>query len=260
MVTSPAIISSRPPPERSLQQRGPVPADEAHLRVLGRFELHLGGRRREVPWQVQRVLGFLAVAGPALPRATVAGTLWDDVSQRRAQANLRNAVWRLRQLSDRVLHGDRDIVALRPSLTLDLYDAQRRAHALLHDDDPAVDTGSIKLLDEDLLPGWDEPWLLIERERQRQLRMHALERLSAPLVGARRYPQAITAALAAVRADPLRESSQRALIAAHLAEGNISEAVRQLSAYRSLLRVELGIVPSQPLESMVAAALDPLGG
>jgi DNA-binding SARP family transcriptional activator len=260
MATSPAIISSRPPPERSLHQLGPAPADEAHLRVLGRFELHLGGCRREVPWQVRRVLGLLAVAGPTLPRATVAGTLWEDVSQRRAQANLRNAVWRLRQLSDRVLYGDRDVVALRPSLPLDLDDAQRRAQALLHGDDAAVDTGSIQLLDEDLLPGWDEPWLLIERERQRQLRMHALERLSAALVGARRYPQAITAALAAVRADPLRESSQRALIAAHLAEGNISEAVRQLSAYRSLLQVELGIVPSQPLESMVAAALDPLGG
>ena len=72
MATSPAIIRSRPPPERSLHQLGPAPADEAHLRVLGRFELHLGGCRREVPWQVRRVLGLLAVAGPTLPRATVA--------------------------------------------------------------------------------------------------------------------------------------------------------------------------------------------
>lgn len=103
------------------------------------------------------------------------------------------------------------------------------------------------------LPAWDEPWLLIERERQRQLRMHALETLSAALAQQGQYPQAITAALAAVRAEPLRESSQRKLIAAHLAEGNISEAVRQLTAYRTLLRVELGITPSRPLEAMVAA-------
>jgi DNA-binding SARP family transcriptional activator len=235
-------------------------ADQVQLRVLGRFELHLNGRRHYVPWQVQRVLGFLAVGGVAQPRATVAGTLWDDVSQRRAQANLRNAVWRLRQFSDRVLSGSRDVIALDGSVTLDLHDAQRRAQALLRDEDVAFDLDSIDLLDDDLLPAWDQPWLLIERERQRQLRMHALERLSASLVRTHRYPQAITAALAAVRAEPLRESSQRALIAAHLAEGNISEAVRQLSAYRSLLRVELGIAPSQPLESMVAAALGSPGG
>ena len=229
--------------------------DEACLRVLGRFELHIGGRRQDVPWQAQRVLGFLAVGGRAQSRATVAGTLWGDVSQRRAQANLRNATWRVRRLSDRVLRSDRDVIGLHRTVTLDLHDAQRRAHALLGDDGGAVDARDIDVLDDDLLPEWDEPWLLIERERQRQLRMHALETVSAALVRAGRYQQAITAALAAVRAEPLRESSQRTLIAAHLAEGNVSEAVRQLNAYSTLLRVELGITPSRPLETMVASAL-----
>jgi DNA-binding SARP family transcriptional activator len=221
MATTPAIIGGTTP-SHAPAERGRRPADQVSLRVLGRFELHVDGRRHEVPWQAQRVLGYLAVGGVAQPRATVAGALWEDVSQRRAQANLRNAVWRVRQLSDQVLAG-------------------------------------IDLLDDDLLPAWDEPWLLIERERQRQLRMHALEWLSASLLRAERYLQAITAALAAVRAEPLRESSQRALIAAHLAEGNISEAMRQLEAYRALLRAELGITPSPPLESMVAGALEALG-
>lgn len=226
----------------------------ARLRVLGRFELHVDGRRHDVPWQAQRVLGFVAVNGAVQSRTTVAGTLWGDVSQRRAQANLRNAVWRIRQLGDRVLRCGRDVIGLDGAVTLDLHDAQRRAHTLLHGVGDVGDR-DIEVLDDDLLPEWDEPWLLIERERQRQLRMHALETLSAALVRAGRYPQAITAALAAVRAEPLRESSQRALIAAHLAEGNISEAMRQLTVYRTLLRVELGITPSGPLEAMVATAL-----
>jgi DNA-binding SARP family transcriptional activator len=232
-----------------------TPATLVQLRVLGRFELDLDGHRHDVPWQVQRMLAFLAVGAAPKPRATVAGALWGDVSQRRAEANLRNAVWRLRQLSNRIVHGSRNVIALDNGVRLDLRDAQRQADALLHDDDTALHLAGIDVLDDDLLPTWDEPWLLIERERQRQLRMHALERLSAALLRANRYPQAIAAALAAVRAEPLRESSQRALIAAHLAEGNISEALRQLDAYRTLLRVELGIAPSQPLESMVAAAL-----
>jgi DNA-binding SARP family transcriptional activator len=68
------------------------------------------------------------------------------------------------------------------------------------------------------------------------------------------YPQAIAAALAAVRAEPLRESSQRALITAHLAEGNVSEAVRNLDSYRRLLLAELHIAPSVELENLVATA------
>ena len=257
MATAPAVIGGTTP-SHVPAERGLRPADQVSLRVLGRFELHVDGRRHEVPWQAQRVLGYLAVGGVAQPRATVAGALWEDVSQRRAQANLRNAVWRVRQLSNRVLAGGRDVIALDGRVTLDLRDAQHQAQALLHDD-TAADVAGIDLLDDDLLPAWDEPWLLIERERQRQLRMHALERLSASLLRAERYPQAIAAALAAVRAEPLRESSQRALIGAHLAEGNISEAIRQLDAYRALLRAELGIAPSQPLESMVAGALEALG-
>jgi DNA-binding SARP family transcriptional activator len=254
MATSPAVIRGTNR-RQLLTERGLAPADQVCLRVLGRFELHLDGRRHDVPWQAQRVLGYLAVGGEAQPRATVAGALWGDVSQRRAQANLRNAVWRVRQLSDRVLYGGRDVIALDGGVALDLRDAQCRAQALLRDDDAAADVATVDVLDDDLLPTWDEPWLLIERERQRQLRMHALERLSASLVRAERYPQAISAA----RAEPLRESSQRALIAAHLAEGNISEAMRQLAAYRALLRAELGIAPTQPLESMVAAAVGSLG-
>jgi DNA-binding SARP family transcriptional activator len=257
MATAPVVIGGTTPSQMPAE-RGLRPANQVSLRVLGRFELHVDGRRHEVPWQAQRVLGYLAVGGVAQPRATVAGALWEDVSQRRAQANLRNAVWRVRQLSDRVLAGGRDVIALDGRVALDLRDAQRQAQALLRDD-TAADVAGIDLLDDDLLPAWDEPWLLIERERQRQLRMHALERLSASLLRAERYPQAIAAALAAVRAEPLRESSQRALIGAHLAEGNISEAMRQLDAYRALLRAELGIAPSQPLESMVAGALEALG-
>ena len=231
MATAPAVIGGTTP-SHAPAERGLRPADQVSLRVLGRFELHVDGRRHEVPWQAQRVLGYLAVGGVAQPRATVAGALWGDVSQRRAQANLRNAVWRVRQLSDRVLAGGRDVIALDGRVALDLRDAQRRAQTLLGDDDTAADVAGIDLLDDDLLPAWDEPWLLIERERQRQLRMHALERLSASLLRAERYPQAITAALAAVRAEPLRESSQRALIAAHLARerDRLDEAREQLAS------------------------------
>ena len=42
----------------------------------------------------------------------------------------------------------------------------------------------------------------------------------------------------------MRESAHASLIRVHLAEGNESEARRQLARLRQLLRVELGLEPS----------------
>jgi DNA-binding SARP family transcriptional activator len=57
--------------------------------------------------------------------------------------------------------------------------------------------------------------------------------------------------LAAVAAEPLRESAHRLLIQGHLAEGNLAEAVRQYDFYRTLLSRELGIEPSPTIKRLV---------
>ena len=57
----------------------------------------------------------------------------------------------------------------------------------------------------------------------------------------------------AVSMEPLRESAHRAVIAAHLAEGNSVEALRQFASLRRLLQTELGIVPSTATVQLLAA-------
>jgi DNA-binding SARP family transcriptional activator len=230
------------------------PALPPCLRVLGAFELLIDGRPVSLPSAAQRVLGLLAVDQPTQTRSTLAGTLWGEFPQQRAQANLRNVIWHIRQASDAVVQCTRETVGLGVALELDLRAAQHCAQAAL--DGRAIDVGgSIDLLSHDLLPAWDEEWLVIERERQRQLRIHALEAFSVSLSRAGRHAAAIDTALAAVRAEPLRESSHKALIAAHLAEGNRCEAVRQLDAYRRLLADAFGMQPTRQLQALVADAL-----
>jgi DNA-binding SARP family transcriptional activator len=230
-------------------------APAPRLRVLGAFQLLVADRPADLPWQAQRVLGLLAVRGSAQARSTVAGTLWADLPQARAQANLRNALWKIRAAGGVVVHATRPAVALDADLVVDLVDARRCAHARLCDGAGAPGRDTIDALDRDLLPGWDEEWLVIDRERQRQLRLHALEALSADFCRRQRFPEAIAAALAAVRAEPLRETAQQALITAYVGEGNVSEAVRQLAAYRTLLRDELRIAPGPQVEAIVVSAL-----
>jgi DNA-binding SARP family transcriptional activator len=103
----------------------------------------------------------------------------------------------------------------------------------------------------DLLPGWYDDWVLLERERLRQILFHATEALSRLLVNANRCGEAIEAALTAVSLEPLCESAQGALIEAHLAEGNRCEALRSYAAYEDLVTRELGVYPSVELRRLL---------
>ena len=99
--------------------------------------------------------------------------------------------------------------------------------------------------------------MLLEAEDWRQLRLHALEALAVRLIALGRWGEAANAASAAVRAEPLRESARAALIQAHLAEGNQSEAVREFTRYRTLLDAELGLAPTPRLHELLTSLHGP---
>jgi DNA-binding SARP family transcriptional activator len=107
----------------------------------------------------------------------------------------------------------------------------------------------------ELLPDWYDDWVVIERERHRQLRLHALEQLSARLSADGRHAAATEAGLAAIASEPLRESAHRVLIAVHLAEGNRGEALRQYRVCCGLLDRDLKVGPSPALQALVAPLL-----
>jgi DNA-binding SARP family transcriptional activator len=93
--------------------------------------------------------------------------------------------------------------------------------------------------------------VLLEAERWRQLRLHALEALSRRLTGVRRFADALEAGMAAVRGEPLRESGHIAVMLVHLAEGNQCEAVAEFERYRALLGTELGLEPTENITGLV---------
>lgn len=215
------------------------------LSLLGPWRL----RRAGVPVRVgpagQRLLALLALNG-WFERGRAAGVLWPDSPQPLANANLRATLSRLQKqgMGDLVRRQQR-CLALDERVAVDVRALRATATAILHDRLPDPGWWTVcELEGDDLLPSWDEEWLGMERERLRQLRLHALEALSGQLLAADDAPAAVQAALAAVTVEPLRESAHRALIRAHLAEGNRNEALRQLARLRRLLHEELGVEPS----------------
>jgi SARP family transcriptional regulator, regulator of embCAB operon len=231
------------------------------VRVLGGFALFWEDSVLRVPRASQRLLAFLALQSRMVKRAAIAGTLWPEASESRASANLRSALARLQGTARKSLAANKLELGLAEGIVVDVRDAQGLARRLL---DPAVTPDRAELgmaavpaLSADLLPDWYDDWVLLEAEDWRQLRLHALEALAARLIALGRWGEAANAACAAVRAEPLRESARAALIQAHLAEGNQSEAVREFTRYRTLLDAELGLEPTHRLHELLQSLHSP---
>jgi DNA-binding SARP family transcriptional activator len=225
--------------------------EHATLTLLGAFELTVAGEPVPLPMNGQRVLAFLALEGRLLLRSFVAGSLWLDVTDDRAGASLRSALWRLNRRQPLVkANGSR--LALPSTMTVDVDAAEAQARSLLDPIGGECPSPQALLLGNDLLPDWYDDWVTLARERFRQLRMHALECLCDRLVEARRFGEAIEAGLDAAGIEPLRESAHRAIIRVHLAEGNRSEALHHYLSFRTLLRNELGLEPSPEMMGLVA--------
>ena len=227
------------------------------LELMSGFELRVDGVPVDLPQDAQRVLAYLALRGRPQTRLTVASMLWIDLTDARATANLRTALWRLGGLRERLIRSHGHSIALSGEIEIDLVTmvrstrkliAPRPEHDVTLDDAPDI---HLEDLAGDLLPEWDEDWILFERERLHQMRIHAIEELSRRFCALGRLAEAIDAGLTAVAADPLRATAHRALIEAHLAEGNVAEARRQFDQYRRLLWDSLALEPSSDLCHLV---------
>jgi DNA-binding SARP family transcriptional activator len=221
----------------------------AALSLLDAFELRCDGELVSLPPSAQRLLALLALHDRPLLRPHVAGTLWLDTPEDRASANLRSSLWRLNRPGPRLVEATSVQLRLAPEVRVDVRETAALAHRLIASDGE-IDLDPERLTGE-LLPDWYDDWVLLERERLRQLSLHALEALGERLLEASRLGAALEAALAAIVMEPLRESSHRLLIRIHLAEGNAAEAIREFELCRGLFRDQLGLEPSPQLTELV---------
>src|SRR5437763_627038 len=225
----------------------------ARIALLRAFQLTSDGRRIELPLAAQRVLAFLALRDRRLQRVHVAGNLWIESSEEHAGANLRTALWRIKQTGLPLLNVSSTQLELRGDVEVDVQTVAEAARGVLADGVAAAASGFLDIASiGELLPDWYDDWVIVERERLRQLQVHALESLCVTLAGEGRFAQAVAAGTAAVACEPLRESAHRVLIETFLAEGNVSDALRQYRLVRELLRTQLGLEPSPTLQDLVA--------
>lgn len=236
--------------------RSKLIVDTPQVSVLGGFRFSIGGDALLVlSGGSQRLLAFLALHERAVTRTALAGNMWPDVPESRANASLRSALSRMEGTSrDSIVVSFHDL-QLAEDVDVDVRESRALAGRLLDVDAESrkedMGAGAISALSADVLPDWYEDWAVLETEDWRQLRLHALEALAGRLTAEDRLADAAAAALAAVRAEPLRESARAALIRVHLAEGNQAEALTEYGRYRTLLHAELDIEPTRRLQELV---------
>jgi DNA-binding SARP family transcriptional activator len=228
------------------------------LRVLGKFELIVGSKAVDPSVNCQRLLTLLAIKDCQISRTSAAGTLWPDATAARANANLRSVLWKMQRCCPEVVEASFHVIRLAPDVCVDIKEVGQVARSLLDRSVTRTPSALSEALNcnlhDDIVPDLgDEEWLVAERERHRQLRLHALESLSEDLTMVGWYGAAVETALSVIRVDPFRESARQLLVRAYLAEGNQLEAHRQHREYRNLMRRELGLEPTEKFLKLVPA-------
>ncbi|HEX8939194.1 MAG TPA: BTAD domain-containing putative transcriptional regulator [Candidatus Limnocylindrales bacterium] len=227
--------------------------ERATLELLDRFRLVHGRTDVDVPRQSATILAFLAVQNRPVHRSLVAGTLWADLPEHRALADLRSALYRIRVP---VVRAVGDLLELRPGVRVDFHEAMELARALSRTTRPPDRVEPIvDLLARELLPDSDSVWIEPVRERYRHLRLRALETVARCLSGVGRHGEAIEVAQMATAIEPMSETAEAALILAFVAEGNEGLAIREHESFRRRLWRELRVRP-RPFEELRAVAAD----
>jgi SARP family transcriptional regulator, regulator of embCAB operon len=225
------------------------------LALVGGFRLLADDAVANLPLGAQRLLAFLALHDVPLLRGYVAEALWPDSRRRRAAANLRSAIWRIRQTNPDIVQVTNSHLSLKPEVGVDVRELRVTAFRLVQRSSSIraedLQPGLIEFLSMKLLSDWFDEWLMLEHDRWNQLRMHALEALAERLMEVGDFSLAVEAALAAVWAEPLRESAHRALMRIHAAEGNWCEVLAQYRRYRQLLQRELKASPTPQMEQLI---------
>jgi DNA-binding SARP family transcriptional activator len=227
-----------------------------HLTLLGGFGVNCGGQRVQLPLGARRLLALLALRTTGISRGAAAEELWPGSRRGRAAANLRSALSAVKKIGqDAAIEEFGAHFNLSQSVEVDVHVIAGEAQAIMAgsgDYSDGIDRARlIKMLARELLPEWYDDWIIMERERWDELRLHALETLARQLMDGEKCLGALEAALTAAAIDPIRESTHRIIMEIYIAEGNGGCALKHYQHYRRLLQQELGATPSRRMHQLL---------
>jgi DNA-binding SARP family transcriptional activator len=217
------------------------------ITLLGQFKVEIDGLPVDIASRsAQSLLALLVLnAGTSQQRAKLAGLFWPDSAESNARSNLRHTLWRLRKaIGSGHLLSDNQVITFNKESDywLDVALLDRRQI-----EDASVDDliGSVSVYRGELLPGFYEDWLILERERLQGVFERKMKRLLDRLVDERRWDDVLQWAEQWIAFGQVREPAYRALMVAHSSRGDTSGVDDVYQRCLQALEQELGVIPSE---------------
>ncbi len=219
------------------------------IRLLGTFDLRQAGKPIALSSRpAQSLFAYLSLnAGTANRREKLAGMIWPDSSEETARNNLRHALWRVRTAL-------KTASAVRFLLTNDLTISFAKSSEYWLDTNEVEEisenanvqelTTALASYQGELLPGFYDEWVFLEREHLSALYEHHMARLMALLQVESRWLDILEWGERWIKIGRTPEPAYRALMLAHAAKGEMPKVATTYERCRKSLG-EYGIEPSE---------------
>jgi DNA-binding SARP family transcriptional activator len=225
------------------------------IQLLGGFRLHRagGGICAIQSERLVLLLAYLFLHLEAPPsRKQLAYLFWPDTSEEQARANLRNLIHQLKRVFPEIeAFFDLDGQSIRrrseAALAVDaLQFTSTLARAKRQKDDASrlrELREAVSLYHGELLPGFYEDWVLLQREELHSAFLGALIQLAKLYEDHRQYAEAIEAINNLIRNDPLNEAAYQQAMRLHALNNDRAGALQMFHTCSTVLMRELGVEP-----------------
>jgi predicted ATPase/DNA-binding SARP family transcriptional activator len=224
------------------------------VRLLGTFEVKYKKKPINISSRpAQSLFAYLILnAGKSHRREKLAGLLWPDSLEATARDNLRHALWRVRKAlesasSTRFLRTDDLTIKFDASAdywldaaALEKVSENASAHELI---------SVLSAYQGELLPGFYDEWVILEREHLYSIFEHHMARLMSLLQNENRWLDILDWGERWIRLGQKPEPAYRALMTAHAAKGDMSKVAATYERCVKSLR-EFGIEPSEQTKAL----------
>lgn len=220
------------------------------IRLLGHFDVRLDGKRIMIPSRAgQSLLAYLVLtAGTPHRREKLAGILWPDFSDDNARKNLRHELWRIRKAISTQQQPTTVDYLLAEEFTIAFNREAEYGLDAAQMERPELDLGSLisnlSLYQGELLPGFYEDWIVLERERIRGIFDTKMEQLLGQLIAAERWTAVQEQAERWLSLGNTLEPAYRALMLAYGARGDMAKVSSVYQRCIEELNEQFGLEPS----------------
>ena len=219
--------------------------------LLGQFKLLSGEIPIDLPSRpAQAALAYLALnPGVSHRREALASILWPDATESNARSYLRQALWRIRKSFQSGSLAWEDYLQISDiSVSLDdrsdcWIDASVLLEPIQKEDIGQIDH-VVGLYSGELLPGFYDDWVVLERERLRAAYHQKMNLLLEQLVQTKQWDQVLNHAERWIQLGSAPEPAYRALMRAHAGLGDLGMVSAVYQRCLEALQRDLALEPS----------------